>query len=189
MKHKLFSIFLVVYFLAIFFHTLQEEGFTSLFFYLGIGLAVFAHAKRNWITIMLLFLHMAIEWYVWGDTFSWEIKNNSFMIVHIVMDFIFLAHEIKVHIRKNYSLIMFGIIFSLICLFSYSRVEKIKQEKIESTKPKSFGQMYLTQHKENHHKHDHENERGLLLHLFALGGVLGCVGSHMYYHVFKEKRI
>lgn len=171
-------------------HAKEEDAFASLFFYLGIALAIFAHAKTNWITILLLFFHMAIEWYVWGDTFTWEIKNNSFMIVHIVMDFIFLSHEIKVHIKKNYSLIMFGIIFALIFLFSYSRVEKIRQEKIENQKPKVFGQMYIKQHRENHdtHSHEHhEHEDSLILHLFALGGVLGCVGSHAFYHLFKEK--
>jgi predicted membrane channel-forming protein YqfA (hemolysin III family) len=38
----------------------------------------------------------------------------------------------------------------------------------------------------NHHE-THNHEHGGSLHLFALGGVLGCVGSHMYYHIFKEK--
>jgi hypothetical protein len=149
MKHRFFSAFLAIYFLAILFHAIEENSFTSLFFYLGIALAIFAHAKRNWMTILILFLHMAIEWFAWGNSFSWEIKNNTFMIIHVIMDFIFLSHEIKVHIKKNYYLIMFGVFFSLVSLFSYSRIEKIKLEKIENGKPKFFNQMYVAEHKKN----------------------------------------
>jgi|GEM_PF-992172 len=187
MKQRLFSVFLVIYFVAIFIHTLNETGFTSLFFYLGIGLAIFAHAKRNWITIFLLFLHMAIEWFAWGYHFALDIQKNSLMIIHIIMDFIFLSHEIKVHVKKNYWVIMLSIIFSLMSLFTFSRINQVKEERIENQKPKFFEQTYIREHKEKNCEHNHDAEN-LILHLFALGGVLGCVGSHIYYHLFKEKK-
>lgn len=169
MKHKLFSIFLVIYFIAIFFHSKTEDGFTSLFFYLGISLAIFAHAKKNWVTVLMLFLHMAIEWYAWGQNFNSGIESNFLIIIHVIMDFIFLHHEIKVHIKKHLNKIIGIILILLFIIFFFAFTN-------------NEGNFH-----NNLHEHHHNHGSNLFLHLFTLGGVLGCVGSHLSYHIFKEK--
>lgn len=58
-----FLIFLIVYLILMLGH-LKEINFgiwTSLIFLAGLTLAVFAHAKRNYITVILLVVHMSIE--------------------------------------------------------------------------------------------------------------------------------
>jgi hypothetical protein len=63
-SHRLFIIFLIVYLGFLIHHAIHE---VSLWMFLGIAVALFAHARRDILTLALLFSHMAIEWFEWGS--------------------------------------------------------------------------------------------------------------------------
>lgn len=151
-SHRLFIVFLVVYLGFLAYHAIHE---VSLWIVLGIVLALFAHARRNILTLVLLFSHMAIEWFEWGSgqIVSLVLLGN---LLHAGMDFTFLHHEIKVHLKKNPTLILSGVLFVLIFIFSIAFLVKVPEEIIEN------------------------------IHPFVLGGVIGCVVSHIYFHIKKE---
>lgn len=185
MKHKLFTIFLLLFVPYVLWHCIEEKAFSSIYFYIGMILSIIAHAKKSWINLTLLFLHMSIEWYALGRT-----STFGLILIHIIPEVIFFAHEAKSHMKKYYFLIMFGVFFSLISLFAFGKTQQIEKDKIENAKPKTFGQAYIKQHKENHHKdHNHSNDSLFLItiNFLSLGGLLGCSGSHIPYHIFKEK--
>jgi hypothetical protein len=123
--------------------------------FLGIAVALFAHARRNILTLALLFSHMAIEWFEWG---SGQIVLLALLgnLLHAGMDFTFLHHEIKVHLKKNPVLILGCVFFILLFIFSIASQIEISEEILES------------------------------IHPFVLGGVIGCVASHIYFHIKKE---
>ncbi len=151
-SHRLFIIFLIVYLGFLIHHAVHE---ISLWMFLGIVVALFAHARRNILTLLLLFSHMAIEWFEWG---SGQIVLLALLgnLLHAGMDFTFLHHEIKVHLKKSPVLILSGVFFILIFIFSITSQVEVSGEILES------------------------------IHPFVLGGVVGCVASHIYFHFKKE---
>lgn len=151
-SHRLFIIFLIIYLGFLTHHAIHE---ISLWMVLGIAVALFAHTRRNILTLILLFSHMAIEWFEWGSgqIVFWAFFGNLF---HAGMDFTFLNHEIRVHLKKNPVLILGCVFFILLFIFSISSQIKISEEMLES------------------------------IHPFVLGGVIGCVASHIYFHIKKE---
>jgi hypothetical protein len=158
MKKKLFKllfiVFLISYFIFLLNHAINE---ISIWLFLGIGVSVLSHAKKNLLTLMFLLGHMSIEWFEWGaETFILSLVLLN--IVHTIMDFIFLNHEIKVHIKKiNSYFVLFIVLIFLISLYISSPNIKIDEEVLE------------------------------ILHRFVLGGVIGCVGTHSIFHLTKEK--
>ena len=151
-SYRLFVIFLIIY-LGFLMHDAIHE--ISLWMIFGIGVALFAHTRRNILTLILLFSHMAIEWFEWG---SGQIVLLTLLgnLLHAGMDFVFLHHEIKVHLKKSPVFILSGLFFVLLFVFSIASQIEISEEIIKS------------------------------IHPFVLGGVIGCVTSHIYFHIKKE---
>ena len=160
MKNKLlkllFVVFLISYFIFLLSHAVNE---ISIWLFLGTGIAVIAHAKKNFLTLMFLLGHMSIEWFEWGvQTFILSIVILN--LPHAIMDFIFFNHEIKVHFKKiNSYFVLFTALIFLISLYFYSPNIKIDEDVLE------------------------------ILHRFVLGGVIGCVGSHLVFPFTKEQQI
>ena len=155
-KSKIYEYFLPCYLIIQIIHGWEYKFEYS--FWLGLIIAIIAHSRKNILTILILFSHMAIEWFEWGS------GNIVFLILlgnifHAGMDFTFLHHEIKVHIKKNSLLIFGGVFFILLIIFSIASKIKISEGTIEN------------------------------IHPFVLGGVIGCVASHIYFHFKKENKI
>ena len=123
---------------------------------LGLILAFFAQAKKNILTLVLLFSHMAIEWFEWGSG-QLILLTSFWNLLHAGMDFTFLYHEIKVHLKKKPLWIVVGVFFILLFIFSIASLLEVSEGMIKS------------------------------IHPFVLGGVIGCVASHIYFHIKKEK--
>lgn len=158
MKKKLFKllfiVFLISYFIFLLNHAINE---ISVWLFLGIGIAILSHAKKNLLTLMLLLGHMGIEWFEWGAE-TLVLSLVLLNIVHAIMDFVFLNHEIKVHLKKiNSNLLLLFVLIFLICLYMYSPNIKVDEDILD------------------------------ILHRFVLGGVIGCVGTHLIFHLTKEK--
>ncbi len=152
-KHLFFLIFLPSYLIIQTTH--GWEHILDPLLWIGVIVATLAHARRNILTLILLFSHMIIEWFEWGSTeiLPWILLSNLF---HTGMDFIFLHHEIKVHLKKDPTWILIGVFLTLFFIFSVTSQIEIPEQMIERTHP------------------------------FVLGGVIGCVASHIYFHIKKE---
>ncbi len=153
--NTLFTLFLFFYFAFLLSHAVHE---ISLWMFLGLGVAILSHAKKNSITLILLLSHVAIEWFEWGlqDLILSVIILN---IIHAVMDFVFLNHEIKIHTKLNSYLVLLSVFIFLIFIFYSAPGIKIDENLLE------------------------------ILHRFVLGGVVGCVGTHLIYHLKKEIKL
>ncbi len=97
------------------------------------------------------------------EWFEWGSMQILFWSVvanlfHAGMDFTFFNHEIKVHLKRNPKWILSGVLLLLLFIFLISSQIKISEEILE------------------------------ILHPFVLGGVVGCVLSHMYFHFTKEHK-
>lgn len=151
-SHRLFIVFLVIYLGFLAHHAIHE---VSLWMVFGTVVALFAHARRNILTVVLLFSHMAIEWFEWG---SGQIVLLALLgnLLHAGMDFAFLHHEIRVHLKRSPVWILIGVFFTLIFIFSIASHVEVSEQIIED------------------------------IHPFVLGGVIGCVASHIYFHIKKE---
>lgn len=153
--NTLFTLFLFFYFAFLLSHAIHE---ISIWMFLGLGVAVLSHAKKNPITLILLLGHVAVEWFGWGVQeliLSVMILN----IIHAVMDFVFLNHEIKIHTKLNSYLVLFLVFIFLIFIYFSAPTININENILE------------------------------VLHRFVLGGVIGCVGTHLIFHLKKEIKL
>lgn len=74
--------------------------------------------------------------------------------LHVIMDFIFLTHELSVHAKKNRYIILSICIALLLIIFLLGHfIISPQLVFIENAEP------------------------------FVIGGILGCVLSHLYYHL------
>jgi hypothetical protein len=167
-KHKvLFGVFLAIYLIVLGKHAISD---LSWFIFLGFAVAIFAHARANIITLVLLSTHMGIEWYGFGKAYP---EIPLILLAHVVLDFIFLHHEVKVHIKKYVWSILAGVTIILFIIFIFG---------LENSNMIEFGHLEHVHGPECNHGHEHN-----FLHDFTLGGVIGCVLSHTYFHFVKEK--
>lgn len=153
----LFLVFLVFYTGTMLFHVaeLERDWLTIILFLIGLGVAIFAHARKNYITIALLLVHMSIEWFEWSQKgMSIGVKGGLLNAVHVIMDFVFLSHELSAHMKKKRYLILTVSVAILLTVFLFGYfIIPTQEEIIEFIEP------------------------------FVIGGVLGCVGSHLYLHL------
>lgn len=161
----IFISFLLFYFCTIFIHTLElDKNFINIIiFLLGLLLAFLAHARQNYITIILLLIHMSIEWFEWSQK-TLSVSDTIFNIGHILLDFIFLSHELSSHVKKYKYISLTIISLFLISIFSISRLFLRKVSGIDNIIE--------------------------IIEPFVVGGVLGCIISHLFYHVkrfFKKE--
>ena len=130
-------------------------------FIMGLALALFAHARKNYVTVILLVVHMSIEWFEWSQM-RFSTFDTIFNIGHILMDFVFLSHELTAHTKKYRYQILFGVSLFLISVFGFSRLFLSDTPEVESIVS--------------------------IVEPFVVGGVLGCVGSHLFYHLKRFGR-
>lgn len=159
----LFVAFLIFYALTMIEHTLHLDFNISnvLLFALGLLLAVFAHARENYITVILLVLHMSIEWFEWSQS-EFTLASILFSLGHVAMDFIFLSHELSVHMKKYKTKILTSVSTFLVLIFTVGYFFLSGVEGVEPVVE--------------------------LVEPFVIAGVLGCVGSHLFYHLKKFKK-
>lgn len=154
-----FLAFLVVYFFIMLSHIeeLSLSLTTVIFFVAGLSLAIFAHSRKNYITIILLVVHMSIEWFEWSQV-GFSTTGGTFVnIIHILMDFIFLSHELSAHLKKYRYLLLTVVVIVLSAIFSLSKYFLAGGDLVEMIIP--------------------------YVNPFVIGGILGCVGSHLAFHV------
>lgn len=150
-----FVIFLIFYMGTIVAHSIKIEHDILPFTFLlaGVFLSIFAHAKRNYITVILLALHMSIEWFEWSQK-SMSIETGLLNFLHVIMDFIFLWHELSAHVKKHRMRVISSILVFLIIIFIFGyKVVSISEDVFRYMEP------------------------------FVIGGVFGCISSHLYYHL------
>lgn len=156
--NNIFLLFLVFYFISILVSILKVNfSFLTIILYIvGFLFSVFAHAKRNYISVILLVTHMTLEWFEWSQkNFTKEYAILS--LIHILMDFIFLSHELSAHIKKYKYQALFSISLFLIFIFTFSKLYLSNIEGIQT----------ITQQIEP----------------FIVAGIFGCVGSHLLIHI------
>ncbi len=153
----LFIVFLGLYGLYIGSHLLEFTWNiqTVLLLVLGITVAGFAHAKRNYITIGILLVHMSIEWLSWSQSVL-SVRDITMNSIHVIMDVLFLSHELSAH-AKRYTTVVIGILSVLV--ISIIALHKTFIIPASTT---------------------------ALLEPFIIGGVLGCIVAHGYYHMKHE---
>lgn len=96
------------------------------------------------------------------EWFEWsrgvfEPQKALFNGLHAIMDFVFLSHELDVHTKKNSSMIMAHVITLLVAIFFLAPLVPTGGESIHALEP------------------------------FVLGGVLGCIFSHLYVHLRQQE--
>ena len=153
----LFIIFLFAYLLFIGLHLFKINWNlqTFLLFFSGGALALLAHARKNYITVAILILHMCIEWFEWSEE-KLTMYQIIFNCLHATMDFVFLSHELKVHVKQYRKTILITLFVMLIAIFVFGHNIPIEIGSLEKLEP------------------------------IVIGGVLGCILSHIYFHIKKE---
>lgn len=160
--NRFFKSFLVVY-LIFSVIALLEHDFGSATAISGIVagfvLALFAHKKYGLLTIALLLVHMFIEWFEhslhWRDYSTKEIILHG---IHAVLDFVFLFQELRAHAFKIWKR-AFGLVILVIItmiLINYGAI----------------------------HADEAEGAHNVLVEAFVVGGMYGCILSHL----FKRER-
>ena len=73
-RKVLFGVFLAIYLVVLGKHAVAD---LSWFMFLGFAVAIFAHARANIITLVLLSAHMGIEWYGFGKVYPHMFLDNN----------------------------------------------------------------------------------------------------------------
>ena len=97
-RHCFGGIFLFAYLFFLILH-MRDVRLTPIFIYMlcaGGVLALAAHSSRKYGMIVLLLVHMFIEWIEWAHQHV-SIEGIFFDSVHAVMDFIFFSREVRIH--------------------------------------------------------------------------------------------
>ncbi len=139
---------------------LSEHNFGTLIGISGIAaglvIALLAHSRYGYLTIGLLLVHMCIEWLEhaahWYEYSSGELTLS---IIHVSLDFIFLYQELRVHAERYFKTIFVAVIIAIAGIFiagSNSHTDTTKNSTEES---------------------------GSLIESFVVGGMFGCILSHL----------
>ncbi len=163
-KHcnKFFRGFLVVYLFFLVYHITGLHFGSSLTITglaIGMILALFAHMRGGYGTIILLVIHMAIEWSEYAHHGTYSVKEYLFYGFHTMLDFVFLWQETKMHLARFRYLVMGAVATGLTTLFVY----------VSWTTPGTQSESTLVAN---------------LVEPLVLGGILGCTLSHL----FERKR-
>lgn len=161
MKKYLWKIFLLVYFVVLLIHVFETGISWSVFPFLALGFAValYAHRSAHVLSLLFLVVHMTIESIEYSSVgFSFTTAVLFWILVHIAMDYVFLWGEVKKHFYNVRYQMWSSIALGLVCIYFF--VPKIASS--------------LTQ---NHSS---------ILEFIVLGGVMGCVLSHLVPHKHKD---
>jgi hypothetical protein len=169
MKKNTFWVLFLILYLARTVHESVSELIVnplwySAIFFLGLLVSAFSHHYRTSFNILFIVAHIGIE------TVEYAIHLEHYLIVsfsilwvlaHIWMDYTFLWKEIGHHYPKYTKTIFISIIGLLISVFI-----TICNMEIDTIS-----------------KHSHNDP----LHILVLGGLTGCLISHILFDVFKKK--
>lgn len=153
---KFFKIFLLIYAGFLVFHALQMvwTPLAVLGALVGLTLAIVAHLRHSYATLILLMVHMALEWTEYAQSgFAYSGREVAFYVVHVLLDAAFFWQEAKNHLfRFRYLAAASAIVgLSLIAFLAYNPTPAIEEEK-ESAVP---------------------------VEAAVIGGILGCTMSHL----------
>lgn len=173
-----FKLFLVLYGGFLFIHV-WEIGFDSWKMIAGLlggmALAFAAHKGHGYVPSLFLVGHMTIEWYhhaVHGSHYSGS--EITFHGIHALMDAIFLFVEAKEHYAKYALLFLSGVCVTLGIIFVINYI------------PAPPTTISFSPFMSNGEEHSH---KGGALHYIVIGGILGCVLSHLLFPVLKKRKI
>lgn len=164
---KFFTLFLLVYGMFLLTHTWNIVSSLPILAVVcgGLAVAIAAHKQHGYAPSVFLVIHMIIEWYYHarhgGHYSSTEIVFHA---VHALLDLIFLWVESK-HYGKWAIHFLVGVLSLLVGIVWYFYVPA--PPPMRSFTP--FVQALVP------HTHTHG-----WVHSFVLGGMLGCVLSHLY---------
>lgn len=150
-KEKFFKAFLAIYAVLLVLHAWNELDWgilTASSLLAGLLLAFFAHQKKGYVTILLLAIHMTIEW-SHHLSFGASYSASEFILqgIHAVFDIVFLVGEFRRHKKGAIPAIIVGVISALFIVSFFPEGEESAVFPIEAV---------------------------------ILGGILGCVGAHLF---------
>lgn len=169
-KHMFFKYFLVVYLGALLSHSFSIE-FDSwvplLSLTMGFGFALVAHTNNGVITVVLLLIHMGLEWTEYAKhSMHFSTPEIAMHTVHATMDFIFLYKELETHTKGLRTVVISSAMFVLATVI------------IVGSEGRESNPYMMIAHSHNHHKRNNGP-----IEPFVTGGMLGCV----IYHLRKQK--
>jgi arginine exporter protein ArgO len=165
MKNIIWKVFLTGYLIALSFH-ISNAGFESTWSISillgGFLLALVAHKWSSVLSILFLLVHMVLEAIEYSTHPLVGILAFWFFF-HVILDFAFLYGETSKHFAK-----------AKIPLFLSGLV--------------AISSIYLFLPRYINHSSSHTNGEPLMVY-FVLGGIVGCVLSHLLPHTHKHKKI
>jgi uncharacterized membrane protein len=140
----------------------------------GTAVAVYAHKQHGYLPSVLLVCHMIIEWYshaLHGNHYT--TSEFIFHGTHAVLDLVFLSVEANEH-YKEYTVVFVGVVIaSIIVVFWWNYVPA------PNTIPNNISPLVTQALKvQKTMRAVHSHGGGVLYHL-VIGGILGCVVSHI----------
>lgn len=157
MKRYLWKTFLLFYFAVLLVHVFETGISWGVLPFLGLGLlvAVFAHRTTHVLSLLFLVAHMTIESIEYASSgFNFKLAVLVWVLIHIVMDYVFLWGEVKRHFYSVRYQMWLSIALGLVCIYFF--VPKITSALSQS--------------------------HSSILEFIVLGGVMGCVLSHLLPH-------
>jgi hypothetical protein len=174
MKNKdiAFKTFLALYAVLLVIHTAKLEWGLLVFIALvsGLLLAYFAHAKKGFLTLLLLAVHMSIEWSHHFE-FGLAYTTGEYFLhgTHVVFDGVFLVAEWKRHSKNALKAVLAGVFIGVLSLMILGGHDHHEQYSYVS------GVETITcEHGSEEHEHTQFPFEALVI-----GGILGCVATHL----------
>lgn len=154
---KITSNRLFLVFLLIYLVVLAEHAISDLSWGVLLGLSVALMAHAKKNKItLLLLISHMIIEWLEWGVGSVTLVATMINMFHAALDFTFLRHELKVHSPERTQLILGGVSVVLVAVFCIASQVNVPEEVIEG------------------------------IHPIVLGGVIGCVLSHISFHIKKE---
>ncbi len=175
-RRSFFKFFLIVYGGFLLMHV-WEMGFDSWSLLAGLlggmAVALIAHKGHGYLPSVFLVGHMIIEWYhhaLHGSHYN--TGEVTFHGIHAILDMVFLYVEAKEHYSKYVLPFLSLVVLILIGIFTYNYVPA----------PSNFAMSPLVVQALEVHKAvgEHHSHGGGILHHMVIGGMLGCVLSHLF---------
>ncbi len=171
-----FTTFLVLYGGFLLVHVL-ETGFSSWQAIAsmsgGMSVAIVAHRKHGFAPSVFLVGHMLIEWYHHAlHSNHYTTGEFFFHGIHALLDMVFLYVESKEHYAR-YALPFLGVVVAtLVGIFAYNYVPA---QPSFAMSPLVAQALDMQKALGGYHSHG-----GGILHHAVIGGMLGCVLSHLF---------
>jgi hypothetical protein len=157
LKKHLWKIFLALYLAVLLSHVFETGISWKLvpFLVLGFVVAIISHRTNHVLSLLFLVAHMSIESIEYASLgFAFSFTVLFWLLVHVAMDYTFLWGEVKRHFYSVRYQMYSSIALGLVCIYFFV--------------PKVAGALSET--------------HASILELIVLGGVMGCVLSHLAPH-------